>query len=94
MASEVKNQTRRLHLWIKNSVVSVASNEVRFDGEEQATNSDDRRFCRNVDEALLAFRADKDELVVHQESIQQQHIHAEGDDYDWMLDACPEHEEE
>ena len=94
MASEVKNQTRRLHLWIKNSVVSVASNEVRFDGEEQATNSDDRRFCRNVDEALLAFRADKDELVAHQESIQQQHIHAEGDDYDWMLDACPEHEEE
>ena len=93
MASEVKNQTRRLHLWIKNSVVNVVSTEARF-GDEQTTNIDDRRLCRNVDEALLAFRADKDELVDHEESIQQQKIQTEGYDYDWMLDACPEHEEE
>jgi hypothetical protein len=99
MTSRVHNQTRRLQLWVKTSVVSVVSSEARFDGDDQATNSDDRRFCRNVDEALATLHPANYEYashqVPHQHQHQNQHEHQQyQEEYDWILDGDPEHEEE
>jgi len=89
MTSRAKFQTRRLQLWVKQSVSNVVSSEMKFDSAEQGTSSDDRTQCRNIDEALSAFHVDEVDFDGDQRS-----IHKYQQEYDWILDGDSEHKAE
>jgi hypothetical protein len=69
------------------------------DPKSKRHTSDDRRFCRNVDEALAALHPANDEYATHQLNhlhLHERQMYQEEYDWilDWILDGHPEHDEE